>query len=144
MNKKLPVIWSPVAEQTYTDIILYLASEWSLNTAKKFDAKTDKLIDTSARARLQRVRNNLQAHSDIQTVLNYYHAAGHLPHRLHTARERWVSVIKLTALFNSDFASLRTSSNRPARSSEYPYAKLLINEPKANLLIVITTYCLSK
>lgn len=46
MNKELPVIWSPVAEQTYADIILFLISEWSLNSAKKFDKKTDKLIDT--------------------------------------------------------------------------------------------------
>lgn len=46
MNKKLPVIWSPAAEQTYTDIILYLIPEWSLNSAKKFDKKTDKLINT--------------------------------------------------------------------------------------------------
>lgn len=45
MNKELPVIWAPVAEQTYTKIILFLISEWSLNSAKKFDEKTEKLID---------------------------------------------------------------------------------------------------
>ena len=45
MIKKLQIIWSPIAEETYLNILNYLITEWSLNSAKKFDNKVQKLIE---------------------------------------------------------------------------------------------------
>ena len=44
MNK-LPIIWSPFAEKTYLNILNYLITEWSLESAMKFDKKVQKLIE---------------------------------------------------------------------------------------------------
>lgn len=43
-NPILEVVWSPEAERSFYEILLYLTEEWSVASAKKFDAKVEKLI----------------------------------------------------------------------------------------------------
>ncbi len=44
MNK-FNIIWSPVAEVEYLDILKYIMENWSINDADKFDNITNDLID---------------------------------------------------------------------------------------------------
>lgn len=44
MPKKLPIIWSPLAETSYSKIIHYITQEWSLTVAIEFDDITEQLI----------------------------------------------------------------------------------------------------
>ena len=44
MNK-LNIIWSPVAEIEYLDILKHIIENWSVNDANNFDNKANSLID---------------------------------------------------------------------------------------------------
>jgi len=44
MNK-LNVVWSPIAEVKYLDILKYIIENWSINDADNFDKKTNSLIE---------------------------------------------------------------------------------------------------
>jgi len=44
MNK-LNIIWSPVAEVEYLNILKYIIENWSVNDANNFDDKTNSLIE---------------------------------------------------------------------------------------------------
>ena len=44
MLDKIPIIWSPLAEETYLNILKYISDKWSLNAARKFDRKTESLL----------------------------------------------------------------------------------------------------
>ena len=44
MNK-LNIIWSPVAEVEYLNILKYIIENWSVNDAGNFDDKTNSLIE---------------------------------------------------------------------------------------------------
>lgn len=46
MPKKLPVIWSPISEISYSKVLLYIKDKWSLNSAIEFDNKASDLINT--------------------------------------------------------------------------------------------------
>ncbi len=45
MPKDTPVIWSPLAEETYLSILEYLINNWSLTVAQKFDKKVEVLLN---------------------------------------------------------------------------------------------------
>ncbi len=45
MHKSLAIIWSPLAEETYLNILEYLINNWSLDIALKFDNKVVTLIN---------------------------------------------------------------------------------------------------
>jgi plasmid stabilization system protein ParE len=42
---KLNIIWSPVAEVEYLNILKYIIENWSLNDTDNFDDKTNSLIE---------------------------------------------------------------------------------------------------
>jgi len=44
MNK-LNLIWSPIAEVEYLNILKYIIKNWSVNDADNFDDKTNSLIE---------------------------------------------------------------------------------------------------
>ena len=44
MNK-LNIIWAPIAEVEYLNILKYIIENWSLNDANNFDTKTNSLIE---------------------------------------------------------------------------------------------------
>ena len=50
MNK-LNIIWSPVAEVEYLNIIKYIIENWSINDAGNFDDKTNSLIGCGCKIR---------------------------------------------------------------------------------------------
>ena len=44
MPDTLPIIWSPLAEETYLNILEFIINKWSLNAATKFDRKIENLL----------------------------------------------------------------------------------------------------
>jgi plasmid stabilization system protein ParE len=48
MNK-LNIIWSPVAEVEYLNILKFIIENWSVNDADNFDNKTNSLIEKITR-----------------------------------------------------------------------------------------------
>jgi len=45
MKKEISIIWSPLAQLHYIEILSYIIENWSINDAHKFDDKTNTLID---------------------------------------------------------------------------------------------------
>jgi plasmid stabilization system protein ParE len=44
MPEDTPVLWSPLAEETYLNILNYLIDNWSVNIAQQFDDKVESLL----------------------------------------------------------------------------------------------------
>ncbi len=44
MSEGIPVIWSPLAEETYLSILNYLINNWSISVAQNFDKKVENLL----------------------------------------------------------------------------------------------------
>ena len=42
----LQIVWSPVAKQTYLDILDYIETKWTQNESKQFVERTKRVLDT--------------------------------------------------------------------------------------------------
>jgi plasmid stabilization system protein ParE len=42
--KKYKIVWSPLAEEKYLEIIAWLIENWSLKAAEEFEAKVESLL----------------------------------------------------------------------------------------------------
>jgi plasmid stabilization system protein ParE len=43
--KEFFVIWSPLAEETYLDVLTQVLEKWTIREAEEFEAKVESLID---------------------------------------------------------------------------------------------------
>ena len=42
--KRFKIVWSPLAEEKYFEILVFLIENWSVSIAKEFESKVDSLL----------------------------------------------------------------------------------------------------